>query len=298
MDPADSALNRLGVIQDYLRISNKIDDIFDISFLHSTLERYYEVSNVKVVSMCLKILQESTKAMKNSYNATFESQMPMIVRGVVLCLNMSDVYMDAVSLLYDICDDKKFAAMVRSELERSISGSSSTSQKTNLESILNTIDSRSTKRAIPQPAESPRLGVLSSPIVSAALPGPLPRDNSDEHTVSSSDSTHKTSSGSILHISFIPQSMCEEWLLARTPEDLAGVLEEVGLVYSSISPVDRLRYSRDVSRVVRQTLHSLKSDNLHVTVNGLRLLEMLGEDHASEFVPDLSVLFPAVQVRG
>jgi hypothetical protein len=296
MDAEGNAMTRLLHIQNNLRVSEKIDDIFEISYIYSTLERFIELWNVKVVNQCLNMIQEALKLMESNPNDVFESQMPLIIRSVVRCLDISDVSNEAEVLLQGICEKENYASMVRNQIQEK-SEFCTPSHVAALERILRSVNLDGKTKPTPKKAPVP-------PLRGFQRARPLRVSSRDEYDFQDEDEEQPTFSNSgaskplpkVLDVEFLPQSLIEEWLLARSAGDVSSVLEEVSLVYSSIAPAKRLRYTKDVPKVVKQTLHSLKLDDLAVTVNGLQLLEVVAEDHATEFVPDLSLVFPAIQV--
>lgn len=294
MDVEGNAMTRLLNIQKNLHASKKIDDIFDISFIYSTLERFAEMWNFKVSRQCLNIINESLTLMEANPNDVFESQMPLIVRSVVQCLDKSDLSNTAESLLERLCLKENYATLVRNQIQKNKSDLCAPSHLEVLERIMRSVNASETKNALCK-IQVPQLEELhkfqSQRRMSRSEANIQGEDRQDANEKNELKSLPK-----VLDIEFIPQSMVEEWLLARSADDMSNVLEEVTLVYSSIPHSKRLRFSRDIPKIVKQTLHSLKLDDLAVIVNGLLLLEMLAEDHATEFVPDLSLVFPAIQV--
>lgn len=290
MDPEENAMNRLLKIEANLKSSHCLDDIFEISFIYSTLERFSEVFNMRVISQCLNLIRDAITTMRNSTNDVFESQMPLIIRSVVQCLDIDDVRSFAETILYDMCQEQKYVKMVQNQIQKNKSEFCTSPQVTILERILNTLDCPRSNRIKP---EIPSLRNFEA--------DKIPEISSKNRKVGSESqdgtivSGHDGHSSKTLSIEFLPQSMTEEWLLARSSADVANILEEVYLVYQSISYDKRLRYSADVSKVVRQTIKSMQSDDLPVLINGLQLLEVVAEDHANDFISDLGILFPVIQ---
>jgi hypothetical protein len=112
-----------------------------------------------------------------------------------------------------------------------------------------------------------------------------------------------------LSIQFLPQSIIEQWVFARTMDEVsvsdililnlrqtAMVLEEIMEIYESFDENKKRECGRDVQSVVQQTLVSLKMDSLSVALNGLKLLELISSTHAPEFLSSLDDIFPVLLV--
>ena len=77
---------------------------------------------------------------------------------------------------------------------------------------------------------------------------------------------------------------------------VSNVLDEVYQLYLSLNEDRRTRCVGEVSKLVNHAIRSMKLNDVAVVVNGLQLLEALVSDHANEFIPELSALFPRIQV--
>ena len=73
------------------------------------------------------------------------------------------------------------------------------------------------------------------------------------------------------------------------------VLDGIILMYGSLDDAEKEVASQDVSKLIRQTISTLRFEITSVIVNSLKLLEALATDHAKEFISDLGAIFPRIQ---
>jgi hypothetical protein len=77
---------------------------------------------------------------------------------------------------------------------------------------------------------------------------------------------------------------------------MTTVLEEILEIYESFDEEKRRECGRDVVTIIKQTLSNLKVDSLSVTLNALKLLELISALHSQEFLSSLDELFPILLV--
>eukprot|EP00602_Paraphysomonas_sp_CaronLab_P002010 CAMPEP_0185022652 /NCGR_PEP_ID=MMETSP1103-20130426/5358_1 /TAXON_ID=36769 /ORGANISM="Paraphysomonas bandaiensis, Strain Caron Lab Isolate" /LENGTH=1419 /DNA_ID=CAMNT_0027554823 /DNA_START=78 /DNA_END=4334 /DNA_ORIENTATION=+ len=284
MDSVDEVLSRFTDIQNKLYSDKRLDDLFDITYVYSQLERFCNDVDTTVLVQGINILHDSIILTKGTKNEVFDSQISVIIRSVVRCLDIpkDEVSTMAESLLLDICSDQNFSILIKKEVEKSRSCGSHTL------SSLEVLDRILLKATAPQASLicttgeniDDRLGTMN---VSSAYGNGV------------KNSTCCDTNSVLLEISFLPQSTTEQWLLARGPEEVSNVLDEVYQLYLSLNEDRRTRCVGEVSKLVNHAIRSMKLNDVAVVVNGLQLLEALVSDHANEFIPELSALFPRIQ---
>ena len=67
-------------------------------------------------------------------------------------------------------------------------------------------------------------------------------------------------------------------------------------IYSALDISHRRRIKADIPKLLRQIYANLNIDSVTVTTNALKLMELIFEDHFSEFLPELYLLFPRIMV--
>jgi hypothetical protein len=75
------------------------------------------------------------------------------------------------------------------------------------------------------------------------------------------------------------------------------ILSEITQIYLSLSTSKRLECGGDIPTILRQIFLNLRNEDVATTICGLKLLKVLAMDHPNHFVPELSVLFPRIQVK-
>jgi len=84
---------------------------------------------------------------------------------------------------------------------------------------------------------------------------------------------------------FIPNSIAEQWMLARDPEEINLVLEEIIDQYRSYAASKKSKLPvRDLLVLIEQVLGHISLPDDALKLNCLRLLRVLAEDHALIFV--------------
>lgn len=99
----------------------------------------------------------------------------------------------------------------------------------------------------------------------------------------------------ILDISFLPRSICEQWLLSTHPNELSLIIDEVYDIYALMDANQRKRAKSDLPQFIKQIESSLCKESSNLTISCLSLLDFVFQDYSDEFIPELYILFPRLE---
>ena len=221
MESIEDILANLDVIQKNISSSNTSADIASVQYVCKNIDEYNNSDkNTKIVLKGLNILHDSIlllaqKTKDNGYLHT-------VVKGILKCIHVNDLYRMVDSVILELAEDKNIFETIKGEINVCL-------------------DAQELPEAIRARFTSLQMKVVKKMHVEVTddLSGDLnfnstnlslnesPRSNNDMLTIKSlpngSDSTGQRVSFTprLLNISFMPQSLTEQWALAKGPEEVS-----------------------------------------------------------------------------
>jgi len=291
MEGTDDVLANLDVIQNNISSSNTSADIASVQYVCKNVQEYALSSdkNTKIMVKCLNILHDSILLL--SPQSKDEEYLHSVVKGILNCLFVNDLYRMVDSVVLELAEDLKLLNIIMKVIDEYRNA------ENNPDDVITRFNRLHAKLEKKSRAEVIEQNLSSRINLNLSL-NESPRPN-DMLTIKRMPNKAEVGGVGItprvLNVSFLPQSLTEQWALAKTPEEVSMVLDGIILMYGSLSEDEKSVAAQDTSKIIRQTLSTLKYDVTPVVVNSLKLLEAVASDHAKEFISDLGALFPRIQ---
>lgn len=222
MEGVDDILSNLDVIQKNISSSNNSADIASVQYVCKHIDEYNSSDkNTKIVLKSLNILHDSILLI--SPQAKDEEYIQSVINGILKCIYVNDLYRMVDSVVLELAEDKNILAIIKREINLLL-GSEGMSD--DVKSRFSNLLAKVMKKTHVEVTEDMGRG-LNLNTTSLSL-NESPRPNNDMLMIKSlPNRTDGTGHGTgvnftprLLNISFVPQSLTEQWALAKSAEEV------------------------------------------------------------------------------
>ena len=218
MESDEDILANLDVIQKNISSTNSSADIASVDYVCKNIEACCNSEkDTKIMVKSLNILHDSILLI-TPLNKD-EGYVQSVIRGILKCICVSDLYRMVDSVVLELSEDKSLLDLILHEINSIVKSLIDISDevRSRYESLLRKIMKKSTVES----TADFDIGGLNETSLSL---NESPRTQNDllmiKSLPSKNDSSSQGFSPRLLNISFIPQSLTEQWVLAKSAEEV------------------------------------------------------------------------------
>jgi hypothetical protein len=216
MEGVEDILANLDVIQKNISSSNTSADIASVQYVCRNIDEYAPSSdkNTKIMVKCLNILHDSILLMAPQSKG--EEYLMPVVKGILKCLYVNDLYRMVDSVVLELADDSKILAIIKREISDFICEVDTSDEvKARFHSLLAKLAKKTKVEVTQRDFSDMNLNLSLN-----ESPRPANMLTIKRMPINKSDSGGVVPTPRVLNISFLPQSLTEQWALAKTPEEV------------------------------------------------------------------------------
>jgi hypothetical protein len=219
MEGIDDILANLDAIQKNIGSSNNSADIASVQYVCKNIDEYNRSTdkNTKIMVKSLNILHDSILLLPPQTKD--EGYLQSVVNGILKCIYVTDLYRMVDAVVLELSEDKKISEIIKREINVFLSVSEVPDDvKTRFHSLLLKVMKKN-------PVEEPQeFGNMNLKATNLSL-NESPRPQNDMLMIKSLPSRSTDGPGAsftprLLNISFLPQSLTEQWALAKSAEEV------------------------------------------------------------------------------
>lgn len=253
--------------------------------IRKAFARYRHEGNIKILQILTGIVSDSISFIQDR-----AIQLQPLIPDLIFNLMHEGLQRDTEELLIRLTDEEDCVEMIQAEMEIAILNS-------NNKAFIETINSFSNRSRYGNKQRTRKQSFNDSgDKVAQSIEG---LGFGNEFGLNFSNNIEKKvyedggfKSPRIMDISFLPHSITEQWLLAKSINELTVVLDDIISLYDSLPTIAREKTKQDLPKLLRHISQNLTFEIYEVTMQCIKLLDMIAQDNVDYFGPHLHTIFP------
>ena len=258
--------------------------------IRKAFARYRHEGNIKILQILTGIVSDSISFIQDR-----AIQLQPLIPDLIFNLMHEGLQRDTEELLIRLTDEEECVEMIQAEMEIAILNS-------NNKSFIETINSFSNRSPYGKKQRTRKQSFNENGDKSSQQMDGYPQglglgndfglnfSSTIDKKVYYDDAGLK--SPRIMDISFLPHSITEQWLLAKSINELTVVLDDIISLYDSLPSLAREKTKQDLPKLLRHISQNLTFEIYEVTMQCIKLLDMIAQDNVDYFGPHLHTILP------
>jgi hypothetical protein len=215
MEGIEDVLANLDVIQKSISSSNNCADIASVQYVCKNIDEYqHNGQNTKIMVKSLNILHDSILLLPSE--AKDETYLFPVVKGILKCIFVNDLYRMVDSVVLELSEDKKIFEIIKREIDILLS---TKDVPDDIKSRYRNLRVKVVKKKSNVEEAQQDLSDIN-PLNMSINESPRPNDMLMIKRMPIKIDNSAMNTPRILNITFLPQSLTEQWALAKTSEEV------------------------------------------------------------------------------